>query len=137
MATHLIIPLPTFFLVSAAFANEPPLNAEVAFPAYSFLSSREIWMAFLVLIFASAVGAFCVILVRTKALSAEQVIRITALLMIVTGTLLLVVTGYSAEQIAPALGLLGTVAGYLLGRSDAKAESTTIRQHPGDADDNK
>jgi hypothetical protein len=38
-------------------------------------------------------------------------------MLIVTGTLFLVAAGYDAQHIAPSMGLLGTIAGYLLGRN--------------------
>jgi hypothetical protein len=108
--------------LALALANNPPVNAAIAPTAFSFLSSREMWMAVLVLLSGVGTGVFCVLLTRSKIMEPEQVIRITALLLIVTGTLLLVATGYDANQIAPALGLLGTIAGYLLGRSDSVKE---------------
>ena len=37
--------------------------------------------------------------------------------LIIVGSLFLVTAGYGNTQIAPIIGLLGTVAGYLLGRS--------------------
>ena len=36
--------------------------------------------------------------------------------LILVGTLFAITAGFSAEDIGPALGLFGTVAGYLLGR---------------------
>lgn len=50
----------------------------------------------------------------------ELVIRAYAVTLIVVCTLFLVSAGLSNNQIAPAIGLFGTVAGYLLGRSDKK-----------------
>lgn len=43
------------------------------------------------------------------------VLRMTALTMIVTSILVLITAGYSSNQIAPAMGLLGSIGGYLLG----------------------
>ena len=37
--------------------------------------------------------------------------------LIITATLFLITAGYDNNQIAPAIGLFGTVAGYLLGKS--------------------
>ena len=39
--------------------------------------------------------------------------------MVVTAGLYLIVAGYSDTQIAPMMGLLGTIIGYLLGKTDA------------------
>jgi len=46
------------------------------------------------------------------------VLQAFALPLIIISAIFLVVTGYSQEQIAPVIGLLGTIAGYLLGRGD-------------------
>jgi hypothetical protein len=42
--------------------------------------------------------------------------RAFAITLIIIGTMVLICAGYSNDQIAPAMGLFGTVAGYLLGR---------------------
>lgn len=47
----------------------------------------------------------------------ELVIRAYAVTLIVVCTLFLVSAGLSTNQIAPAIGLFGTIAGYLLGRA--------------------
>lgn len=41
--------------------------------------------------------------------------------LIIMSAIFLVVTGYSQEQIAPVVGLLGTIVGYILGKSDRNA----------------
>lgn len=110
---------------SSALANEPPASSQDAakvFPAYSFLTQRETWAAFAVLIFGMAMCMFALIVVRRGVLSPEPAIRLIALVLIVTGTLFLVTAGYTADQIAPALGLFGSIAGYLLGRADSRAD---------------
>jgi glycerol uptake facilitator-like aquaporin len=47
---------------------------------------------------------------------AEQILRTFGILVIIFAAVFLVVAGYSDTQITPVIGLLGTVAGYLLGR---------------------
>lgn len=46
----------------------------------------------------------------------EDVTRAVVVVMVITGTLILVTAGYSNDQIAPAFGLFGTIVGYILGR---------------------
>src|SRR5713226_3309219 len=46
-----------------------------------------------------------------------QSIRIVGLTLVLTSGLFLIVTGYSQDQIAPMIGLLGTITGFLLGRT--------------------
>jgi hypothetical protein len=52
-------------------------------------------------------------------------LRALATILIITFAVFLIVAGYSDQQIAPAFGLLGTLAGYLLGKD---ATSTSARQ---------
>jgi hypothetical protein len=48
----------------------------------------------------------------------EDHFRYFIIIIIVIGTLALITTGFSSDQIAPAAGLFGTLAGYLVGRHD-------------------
>lgn len=50
----------------------------------------------------------------------EAVLRTFGTILIIVGALFLVVAGYSANQVAPVMGLLGTIAGYLLGKKDSE-----------------
>jgi hypothetical protein len=43
--------------------------------------------------------------------------RIVGLTLVVVAGLFLITAGYSQDQIAPMIGLLGTIAGYLLGKT--------------------
>jgi hypothetical protein len=44
--------------------------------------------------------------------------RMTGLLLVINAGLFLIPAGYTQQQVAPLMGLLGTVAGYLLGKND-------------------
>lgn len=52
-----------------------------------------------------------------KGIPAALVMRLFGMLTIVVMAVFLVVAGYDSQQIAPVTGLLGTLAGYLLGKS--------------------
>ena len=58
-----------------------------------------------------------VMLIKNKNICAEDAIKFITVTLIISSTLFLITAGYNNDQIAPAMGLLGTVAGYLLGRS--------------------
>ncbi|MDF3864220.1 hypothetical protein P3W53_07105 [Pseudomonas denitrificans (nom. rej.)] len=47
----------------------------------------------------------------------EHLLRTFGTIVIIISAVFLVVAGYSDKQIAPVMGLLGTIAGYLLGKS--------------------
>jgi hypothetical protein len=50
----------------------------------------------------------------------HQIVRIFGILSILSFSMLLMVIGYSNEQLTPVIGLFGAVAGYLLGRDSSK-----------------
>ena len=106
----------TFLVALPARANQPPPDIATAFP--DAMSWNELTAAFLVLIFAAMVFAVAILLKRWGGYSETAVVRLIALVLIVSSTLFLVVLGFSTEQIGAALGLLGTIAGYVLGRAD-------------------
>jgi len=77
----------------------------------------EVWLSIGVLIF----GAL-VLLLQSQLIykahppwSSNAILRINGLTLIITGALMLVTASYSANDIAPVIGLLGSIAGYLLG----------------------
>jgi len=47
----------------------------------------------------------------------EVILKIFGMILIIAVSSFLVVTGYNSEQIASVIGLLGTIAGYLLGKN--------------------
>lgn len=49
----------------------------------------------------------------------EHLLRTFGTILIIISAVFLVVAGYSDKQIAPVMGLLGTIAGYLLGKSSS------------------
>ena len=76
-------------------------------------------------------GAFLIflevaVMLRLKGGWETQSIRIVGITLVVVAGLFLIVAGYSQEQIAPMIGLLGTIIGFLLGKtsSDAKNKDT-------------
>lgn len=103
-----------------ALAQEIPSNAPghniVGFD--SFLSSREMVLSVLILIF-----GISIIVIQYRLLAKvvdkhiTEVFKIFTVTLIIVGTLLLIASGFSSDQIAPALGLFGTIAGYILAKS--------------------
>lgn len=112
-----LVALATTTLAWPALANAPPLPGAVAVDGGVTLAHVELWGAAGVFGFGLFVTIAAFFLRRYAGFSEDAVIRLVSLILIVSGTLFLVTLGYSAEQIAPALGILGTIAGYMLGRS--------------------
>lgn len=82
-------------------------------------------MSAVVLLFGVLVIAICAALMRDSRPSAEAVLRVFGTVLIIVGALFLVVAGYTDKQMAPVMGLLGTLAGYLLGKSPTEKDRTT------------
>ena len=88
------------------------------------ISDREFWLSIVILIF----GTFIIVIeyfllrgvIKEKT---EEIARTYTVTLIIIGTLVLISAGLTSEQISPALGLFGTIAGYLLGRSDRTNKS--------------
>ena len=95
----------------------PPGVSQVSAPvAKNFLSSTEGELALVVVGLGVLVIIALTVALRFKESSADDAIRGYAITLIIIGTLVLICAGYSNDQIAPAMGLFGTVAGCLLGR---------------------
>lgn len=92
-------------------------------------TDKQIWwsntnamtMSASILIFGIIVIAFATYLIR-KEQTTESVLKIFGTILIIVIAVFLVVAGYSDRQIAPVMGLLGTIAGYLLGKDTGKSK---------------
>lgn len=78
---------------------------------------QEIYMSIAVLIFGVLVVAAQTILFYRQKANVEEAFKYFIVTLIIIGALFLVTAGYGNQQIAPILGLLGTIAGYLLGKA--------------------
>ncbi len=80
----------------------------------------EFWLTVL-----TAVTAYLIIrlvathVAKMPGVRPEDVTRPTIVITIVMGSLILIIAGFSNEQIAAAFGLFGTIVGYMLGRMNA------------------
>ena len=99
-------------------ANAPPPGASTVAPPPSprFLSSTEGELALIVIALGVLVIIALSLVLRSKSATPDDAIRGYTVILIVIGTMVLICAGYSNDQIAPAMGLFGTLAGYLLGR---------------------
>lgn len=95
--------------------TEPPQNT-INVPV--ILSNREITLSFAVLLFGVLVLSLEFIVIKNlgKNINAQDLLILFTVTLIIVGTLFLISSGVSSNQIAPALGLYGTIVGYLLGR---------------------
>jgi hypothetical protein len=99
------------------------IATQEATPAPAPVVKTHWWTADNALTISSVVLFFglCVMLMSARALMrgipAAAVLRLFGMLTIIVMSVFLIVAGYNTEQVAPVVGLLGTLAGYLVGRS--------------------
>ena len=62
--------------------------------------------------------------------NSEPVLRIFGTILIIVISVFLVVAGYTSNQIAPVMGLLGTIAGYLLGKETSPRSGPEAGREP-------
>lgn len=89
------------------------VRAEGALPI-GWNSQVVLTLSISILLFGLAVLGIMAFLI-CKQRDSRNVLRAFGVPLIIVAAIFLVVTGYSQEQIAPVIGLLGTIAGYLLG----------------------
>lgn len=100
--------------------NSPPLQGANVVLASGW-PHVEVWLAGAIIAFGLVVLGMQFSLIRGMAeAEPEDSLRLFTVTMIIVGTLALIAIGYSGNQIAPALGLFGTIIGYLLGKTDER-----------------
>jgi hypothetical protein len=67
-------------------------------------------------------------LAKLKIIRSEHVFKCIILTMVITGSLLLITAGYSNTQINGITGLMGSIAGYLLAKTDFKQDKGTKKK---------
>jgi hypothetical protein len=98
--------------------NLPPVSADFV----PTKSSQEVWLSLGVLVFGMIVILAQALIINRRQEPLSQSLKYLSITLIIVGSLFLVTAGYGNAQIAPIIGLLGTVAGYLLGRTQSPAE---------------
>ena len=117
---------PTAYAGTPQITNTPPTSSDAGAPeVLSVMTSYEIFLSLSVLIFGLIVMGIELYLMKVNNFDQNQTIKFVLVTLIITSALFLIAAGFSNNQIAPAMGLLGTVAGYLLGRGDTPANEKT------------
>lgn len=106
-----------------SLTTNPPLPSETD-SSFNYLSSKE----FIIAVLISGVSLVALLmqfflLKKIPKLKAEDTLRNSAVVLIIMGTLFVIAAGFSSVQIAPAMGLFGTIAGYLLGKTEKRENS--------------
>jgi hypothetical protein len=112
--------------------------AQAAFDkAQGLAGASQPWSGDLVQFLSISILTFsCVTLLLITALlwrkdtPAMQILRIFGIIAIIGVSSVLLITGYSNDQLTPIVGLFGAIAGYLLGK-DPTGPADADRQHDG------
>lgn len=110
---------------SAQIANQvgAPSGGDSGEAPFSFrriLTRFEFWLSLLILAFGTVVVSVQFSLLRKKKFDGNDILKVFGVTLIIVGTLFLIAAGFGDKQIAPAMGLFGTLAGYLLGRASVE-----------------
>lgn len=111
----------------------PNPSPSAAPPPHKNWTNVEIWLSVGILVFGTIVLVLQTWLIyKSKAhWSSKSILRLNGLTLIITGALVLVTASYSTNEIAPVIGLLGSVAGYLLGSGNSNPQNApTQPQQP-------
>ncbi|MEO3404944.1 hypothetical protein AAFN85_13645 [Mucilaginibacter sp. CAU 1740] len=84
---------------------------------WGFMTSYEFMLSVSILIFGLFVIFVELYLIKTNRISQDRAVKFIIITLVIISTIYLITAGYNNNQIAPATGLLGTIAGYLLGRT--------------------
>ncbi|MEZ4983931.1 MAG: hypothetical protein R2795_02645 [Saprospiraceae bacterium] len=99
-------------------ANQPPFSGDIV----PTKSTQEVWLSLGVLVFGMIVVLAQAFIINKRQEPLSQSLKYLSVSLIIVGSLFLVTAGYGNSQIAPIIGLLGTVAGYLLGRTQSSTK---------------
>jgi len=80
-------------------------------------------LSMLVLAFGLVIIGLETFLIMKKKIEADNIVRFIVVTLIIIAALFLITAGYSNDQIAPAMGLMGAIAGYLIGKSEKEKSS--------------
>jgi hypothetical protein len=98
-------------LDATAIGHAQPWSPELVI----YLSTAILLMTALALILGS-------VLMWKRANSSQDILRLFGVVIIVGLSALLLVTGFSNDQLTPIVGLFGAIAGYLLGKDTRQAK---------------
>jgi hypothetical protein len=123
VSPFVVLETPFALAQSENVGNTPPASPALSTVHPSnLLTSTEIALAIVVLVFGLGVILISLRLFKENIKDKPELVSQTIIvILIIVGTLFLISAGLSNDQIAPAIGLFGTIAGYLLGRAERRS----------------
>jgi uncharacterized membrane protein YhaH (DUF805 family) len=114
-------------------AVQTPANG---FKMPSWWSTQEaMTISAVVLLFGAVVTIATLCLLFRREHISDRAVQLFIIPLVIFSVLFLVVAGYTDSQIAPAVGLLGTIVGYLLGKNDNGCRYQPPKEEHGKAAD--
>ena len=101
---------------SNSSAARTPAKAKDGTPSFHTLEEKS--MTIFLLVFSIIVLMIASVLLYKFSSEAHVAFKYFIIVLLVLGMLILIPIGYDHDQLSPAVGLFGTIAGYLLGKSD-------------------
>lgn len=98
-------------------------SGTAVFDVRRILTRFEFWLTLLVVSFGVIVVGVQFFLLKKSRTSGDDILKVFGVTLIIVGTLALITAGFSDKQIAPAMGLFGTISGYLLGRASVRTST--------------
>jgi hypothetical protein len=81
-------------------------------------TDEENKVTIMLLVFGIIVLIIAAVIIYKFAQDVNHLFKYFIIILIIIGSILLILIGYDKDQITPAVGLFGSIAGYLLGRAD-------------------
>jgi hypothetical protein len=103
-----------------------PLTTPGAAPLTSFLPIELIFGVLLLLFGLGVILLQYLMFRRRPEADIEQIMKAVTLTLIIVGTLFVVVSSVQDIQISSAIGLFGTIAGYLIGKTESAASARRL-----------
>ena len=117
----IFISLTSIVAPSLCYADEKNFEVELLKVAHGNLSNYEFYLSMGVLLFGLIIlGLQVGLLYKLKSGWGPNSVRMAGLTLVIISGIFLITAGYSQDQIAPMITLLGTIAGYLLAKSEKK-----------------
>jgi hypothetical protein len=116
--------------------NPAPGDNDLAQPSwwlFTPVSREETMLALATLVFTVVALGFASIFLRHRTdCSSADIIRLFGLILIVGSTLFLMSAGFDSKMVTGAIGLLGVIAGYILGKGENPASTPKDKNDAAD-----
>ncbi len=102
-----------------------------------FRTLNEELITILLLIFGAMVLGIAALIIHKHGTDINYLFKYYIIILVIVGSIILLSVGYDKDQITPAIGLFGTIAGYLLGKSDVNKTTANNANPPAPTKEEK